>query len=120
MSQDKMQILNMLEDGKIDTEEAERLLEALKEVEVDDSVAEEGEKKSLNILISEAGEEKINLDLPLGLARGLVGFIPDEAKEKLAEANVNLEKVLAGSDLSKGQELVRIEDEGDKVIITVE
>jgi len=116
-----MRILEMLEQGKINTEEAEELLKSLGEGEVKPQVSGGRKKKSLKILVSEDESEKVNITLPLGLARGLLKFIPSSAKETLIKEDIDLDQLLSSIDeLEEAGELVRIEDGEDRVIIKVE
>jgi len=123
MSEERLRILKMLEEGKIETKEAEKLLKALgeEELSVKPQVIKKGNKKSLRIMVSEDDKEKVNIALPLGLAKGLLKFIPASVKDSLAEEDINLQELIDSVDnLAEVDELVRIEDGGDKVIIKIE
>ncbi|MFP4022095.1 MAG: SHOCT-like domain-containing protein [Halanaerobium sp.] len=132
MSEEKMRILEMLQDGKINAEETEKLLAALgeesaqaKAVQLDsrnDEGKEQGEKKRhLRIIVNEAGKEKVNMSLPLGIAKTLLNFVPQSAKDKMAEKDIDLNALTKTiDDLSEEKEILRVEDEGETVIIRVE
>ena len=133
MNEEKMRILEMLQDGKINAEETEKLLAALGEEE---SAAIEAtnmgnrngrvgtgqkSKKHLRIIVNEGGKEKVNMSVPLGIAKSLLNFVPQSAKDKMAEQDIDLNALNKTiDDLSEEQEILRVEDEGETVIIRVE
>jgi hypothetical protein len=130
MREEKMRILEMLQDGTINAEEAEKLLSALGE---DDSANsnlsqvknEEKDhkenKRHLRIIVNEDGKEKVNLALPLGIAKSLLNFVPQSARDKMAEKDIDLNALSKTlDDLSEEKEILRVEDEGETVIIRVE
>ncbi len=135
MNQEKMRILEMLQDGKINAEETEKLLAALGEEESGSSKAvpvknkqqsgssgsEAGNKKHLRIIVNEDGKEKVNISLPLGIAKSLLNFVPQSAKEKIADQDIDLDALIKTiDDLSEEKEILRVDDEGETVIIRVE
>ena len=130
MNEEKMRILEMLQDGKITAEETEKLLTALGEDElVSSNVVQKNDreekskenKRHLRIIVNEDGKEKVNLALPLGIAKSLLNFVPQSAKDKMAEKDIDL-NVLSKTldDLSEEKEILRVEDENETVIIRVE
>jgi len=135
MNQEKMRILEMLQDGKINAEETEKLLAALGEEESGSSMAvqaknqqqagssasESGNKKHLRIIVNEDGKEKVNISLPLGIAKSLLNFVPQSAKEKIADQDIDLDALIKTiDDLSEEKEILRVDDDGETVIIRVE
>ncbi|MFW6229621.1 MAG: SHOCT-like domain-containing protein [Halanaerobium sp.] len=132
MSEEKMRILEMLQDGKINAEETEKLLAALGEEESsvlevqklgdqNRSASGQKSKKHLRIIVNEGGREKVNMSVPIGIAKSLLNFVPQSAKDKMAAKDIDLNaltKTLA--DLSEEKEILRVEDEGETVIIRVE
>ena len=100
MSNERLQILTMLKDGKISVEEAERLLVAVegkteaKEQKVGDSEPRK-QMKYLRIIEDRSGtdegtdEKHINIRIPLVLLRAgakLHSVLPDNAREKFESA----------------------------------
>jgi len=70
MKSERLHILKMLEEGKITSDEAIKLLES-----VDDSEQlQPVKKKSLRIKVTEQGGEVVNVNVPLGLAKMAVGM----------------------------------------------
>ena len=132
MSEEKMRILEMLQDGKINAEETEKLLAALGEEESaaieaqnmgnqNGGAAGQKSKKHLRIIVNEAGREKVNMSVPLGIAKSLLNFVPQSARDKMAEKDIDLDALSKTlDDLSEEKEILRVEDEGETVIIRVE
>ncbi len=74
MEEDRLMILKMLQEGKIDVEQAEKLLEALEQGKAEGQKEEkaEGEEKTgkwMRIRVTDAatGASKTNIRIPLGL-----------------------------------------------------
>jgi len=100
MNENRMQILEMLAEGKITADEAERLIAALEKTpaEADREAAggaRRADAKYLRVLVeaeSETGNEaptKVNIRVPVKLLRAgvrLAGLIPSEAREHVNRA----------------------------------
>ncbi len=95
MSEERKKILEMLADGKIDTSEAEKLLEAVdkqtdEQIEKSDDDNGDSPKKLryFRVIVTpkHSGKEKVNIKIPLGLIRAglkLSSMMPASAKDKL-------------------------------------
>jgi hypothetical protein len=135
------QVLKLLAEGKIDAEQAYRLLRAIGDV--DDGGARaphpphppSGERplfppdapippglgrRTLRIMVTSSGKSKVNIAIPLGIARmgktkiaasGLV-------REQLAKFGIDLDDVLR--HISHSGPIVDISDGDDRVMIVVE
>lgn len=97
-SSERQLILEMLADGKISVDDAQRLLDKLQEVESrrprDEGAGEAARPrpKHLRIVLA-GGDDELNLRIPLGLVRAglaLDSFLPSWAKSR----------VVVGSDFS--------------------
>lgn len=95
MNEERKRILEMLAEGKINTDEAERLLSALsRETETGSDTTEKiWGHKYLRVVVEPApgntGTEKVNIRVPLKLIRAglkLASFIPKDAQVKVNEA----------------------------------
>lgn len=96
MNNEKRKILEMLANGKINVDEAERLLSALSEDSQAESftpVTGEGKPKYLRVLVEPTANnpngERVNVRVPLNLIRaGLkwAAFIPKHAQLKVGDA----------------------------------
>lgn len=134
MNEEKMRILEMLQDGKINAEDTEKLLAALGEEEsgqvgalqlknrekTESTNSKEGKKRHLRIIVNEAGKEKVNMSLPLGIAKSLLNFVPQSAKDKMAEKDIDLNALTKTIDDLSEEEILRVDDENETVIIRVE
>ena len=114
-----MQILKMLEEGKVNAEEAARLLDALGD-RPQGPDAKGG--KMLRIQVTEPGtnKKKVNLRIPLGLAKIAAKFIPAKKKKELAEEGVDIEEVLSQVTSENIGKIVDIESDDELIQITIE
>jgi hypothetical protein len=119
MLDERMQILKMVEQGKVSAEEAARLLDAVTE-------APEGDKrregKRLRIQITEPGtnKKKVNLRIPLGLAKIAAKFIPPKKKKELADEGVDIDEVLSQVTSENIGKIVDIESDDGIIQISIE
>lgn len=113
---ERMQILNMLSEGKITAEEANNLLRSL-----DSTTAPETSTKPkwLRIRIAEDGQEKVKVNLPLSLARMGLALLPDQAMVQINRKGIDLDQLLDEDLLAVGK-IVDIEEGGNKVEVFVE
>jgi hypothetical protein len=97
MSEERRKILNMLAEGKISADDAERLLDALNKRESGEGSQkiqpqQKGKLSCLRIQVEpKSGDkkEKVNIKIPLQIIRAgikLGSVIPDDAKNKINEA----------------------------------
>lgn len=103
MSEERKQILEMLSQGKISADDAERLLDKLAAGESSHSggtsqaARDAGMKpKYLMVRVDSADGDKVNIRIPLALIRTgikLTTLLPDHANEKLGEQGVDLSKL---------------------------
>lgn len=140
MSEERLQILNMLAEGKITADDAERLLNKIESLQAGDSPPEPEKTlpeapesprrrpKFLHVHIDGDKGEHVNVRVPLALIRTgikLSTVLPSEASEKLNEKGINLAD-LKGMDTEELIEALReltIEvdrDEGESVRIYCE
>ena len=134
MREEKKRILKMLEEGKITSDEAERLLETLENTGADEESGSRKKVKWMKVRVQENGETKVNINLPISLVRALLKitgkFNMRMGKRSMDETlkgygiNINnvedLDKILNEITGDTPYKLVDIEDEGDKVEIYIE
>ncbi len=129
MSEERLQVLKMLAEGKIDPEEAERLLARLEDVKqegVQRTAAQgpkeeaamgapappaplagkpsQGPPKYLRVLVNGANGDKVNVQVPMALVRTgikLTTLLPSDAAEELKEKGIDLSSLseLHGDEL---------------------
>ena len=143
-SEEGKQVLKLLAEGKIDAEQAYRLLKAIGDVDeggprphgpAEPQRPGPGERpffppdapmppglgrRTLRIMVTSSGKTKVNIAIPLGIARmgktkiaasGLV-------REQLAKFGIDLDDVLR--HISHSGPIVDISDGDDRVLIVVE
>ncbi len=128
MDEERMKVLKMLEGGKVDAAEAARLLEALAEgaTAADGAPARAaggGRGKALRIRVYERGSERarVNVNVPLRLAKWALKFAPASARARLGEREIDLDELERLLDEGPG-EVITVEDaeKGERVEITIE
>ncbi len=112
---ERIQILKMLEESKITTEEAIKLLESIEENERGPDLPKV--RRTLRVRVEEGGQAKVNVKLPVSLAKVALK-IAASLDNRLSDIDVD-EVVREISSGALGP-LVEIEHEKDKVIVTVE
>jgi len=126
LNDERTQILSMLEQGKINADEAARLLDAIGAIEPETQIekAESGKpNRWLRIRISEDGQEKVKVNLPLKLVQILTkvqGILPSDARAELAERDIDLETIVTAIKEGAEGEIVSIEDDNNIVKVFVE
>lgn len=124
MSQEKLQILNMVKEGKITVEEGLSLIEALGENNENTNITPSGTAKCLRIRVFDPNDEtKVNITLPLSLMRFGMKFaskLSPEMKEA-GLTDLDLEEILATVDSGQIGKIVDVDsNDGTKVEIIVE
>jgi hypothetical protein len=133
-SEEGKQVLKLLAEGKIDADQAYRLLKAIGDVEEKQAAGAPDRpvfppdapippglgRRTLRITVTSGGKSKVNIAIPLGIARmgktkiaasGLV-------REQLAKFGIDLDDVLR--HISHSGPIVDIADGDDRVMIVVE
>ena len=124
LSEEKMKILKMLEEGKISSEDAAKLIEALEKSES----REQGEEKkaeteksldtgtSLKIKVTDidTGKVKVNLTIPMKLAHFAKNLVPSSEKYKLEQHGINLDELFSTLGTGKIGKILEVEDEIDR------
>ncbi len=123
MEEDRMQVLRMLEEGKVTSDDAAKLLDALEPHGAADGAPQAGSGgKRLLIKVTDArtGKKKVNLKIPIALAKIATKFIPPKSKKKLAEEGVDVDAVLSQVMTGNLGKIVDVESDDDLVEITIE
>ena len=100
MNTERRKVLDMVAEGKVSADDAERLLQKLAgsgagnaEDAADGPEAGEAPLKYLRVLVDSADGDKVNIRVPLGLLRAgvsLATLLPSAAGEKLSENGIDL------------------------------
>ncbi len=124
MSAERKKVLEMLAEGKITAEEADRLLEKLAGSASDQAASKEnteestvpGQKKQryLRIVVERPGQDHVNIRMPLSFTRTGTRFLavlPPKVSEKLAEYGIDLSafSAMKGEDLAEAIENTNID-----------
>lgn len=147
MTQERTQVLDMLAQGKITVQDAERLLDKLAaigasspESEVggatpagseaccDGGAPRPGNPKYLRVLVDSAKGDKVNIRVPLSLVRAgikLKAVMPEHARQQLSEKGIDLSNLggLEGDELLQALRELNVDvdaSDGDKVRIFCE
>lgn len=120
MSEERKRILEMLAEGKITATEAEDLLNALY-ADKDKQAPIRKEAHFLRVRICEGGKSKVNVNVPLSLAKVAMRFIPEDAKMQMADKNIDLDDIIREiqNGVSAGK-IVEIEDDDTRVEVFVD
>ena len=100
MDSERRKVLDMLAEGKVSADDAERLLKKLDGAGAGDAAdktdgprAGPAPLKYLRVLVDSADGDKVNIRVPLGLLRtgvSLATLLPSAAGEKLSENGIDL------------------------------
>ena len=133
MSAETKRVLELLKEGKISTEDAEKLLEKLSgtatnqasstwsEATPSDKAGEDaggGARKPrfLRIVIEKPGHDHVNMRVPLSLVRTsrLIALVPPRVTERLAEQGIDLAGFASMEDFAEAVEKTNIDiDKGN-------
>lgn len=123
MSQEKLQILNMVKEGKISPEEAVELLNALGEDTQEIKFAQV-DRKCLRIRVFDPEDDtKVNVTIPASLLRIGVKFAskfsPEFKEAGLSQGDVD--EILQAVDSGEIGKIIEVDsDDGTKVEISIE
>ena len=104
MSEEKLKILQMIQEGKINAAEGMELLKALEEsepkVEYVSSTPSRLANRFLRIRVQSGGATKVNVNLPLSLVRVAskfavfgMNYIPETARQEMEKKGIDLSKI---------------------------
>ncbi len=124
MSSEKERILKMLEEGKINADEAYRLLERIEKKRGG------GKGRFFRIQVESEGEKKVNVKIPIVIATKLMKigghfvtkFSP-ETREKLEEYDIDIEEILKSIEeelYDIPSTIVDINEDDEKIRIWIE
>jgi hypothetical protein len=115
---EKLQILKLVQEGKVTPDEATKLLQALDSKSADSVVSTVG-SKLLRVRIIECGGTKVNVNVPMSLVEAAmaigVKFIPEEELR-----GVDLSAVIEAIKQGVTGKIVEIDSEQAKIEISVE
>ncbi len=126
LSEERMKVLKMLEEGKIKADEAARLLEAVGEGPSSSdnraAGASPGKGRMLNIRVFKAGAEtpRVKVQVPASLAKWALKFVPNHARAEVNGKELDLDEIGSWLDGVPGDVItVNDEEDGERVEIFV-
>jgi hypothetical protein len=138
MSAERKQVLDMLAEGKITAEDADRLLDKLASAEGKSGSevggdhggphARTGEPRYLRVLVDSSEGDHVNVRVPLALVRTgikLSTMLPSHANKQLEDHGIDLSRIsgLEGNELIEALKELTVDvdsSEGDKVRVFCE
>lgn len=109
MSDEQDRVLKLLEEKKITAEEAARLLDAIKRGDSGGSQR----NRFLKVRVFPRGSDraKVNVTLPIGLVKWGMNFIPDQAKAKIEEQEIDMKLITEALGKGITGKIVDVEDD---------
>lgn len=123
MDQERKQVLEMVRDGRLTVDEAEQILDAMTygEERTSDAVSSKRNPRFLRIRVKDEDGSKVNLNIPISLAKVMLKFVPSQVMGELADQNIDLNGILAAVQEGAEGQLIHVkEEDGDEVEISVE
>ncbi|MCK4572501.1 hypothetical protein KAT89_06250 [candidate division WOR-3 bacterium] len=124
MTGEKERILKMLEEGKINADEAYKLLDTI------EKKTDEGKGRFFRIEVESGGERKVNVKIPTVIATKLmkvggklVSKFSTEASGKLEEYDIDIEEILKSVEdelYDIPSTIIDIDEDGEKIKIWIE
>ena len=120
MNEERMRILNMLEEGKISVDEATKLIEAVEAPQQETEIVPQGKPKWLKVRVEDGEDEKVSVNLPLSLARVALKFIPEHARGRMEAQGIDIDALLNEVTETKIGKLVEVQDGDEHVEVWIE
>ena len=120
MDEDRMQILKMLEEGKITSDDAAKLLDAMESDRPAEHGAGGGKRLFIRVTDAKTGKKKVNVKIPIALAKIAAKFIPAKSRRQLEEEGVDVDAVLSQVMTGNIGKIVDVESDEDLVEVTIE
>jgi hypothetical protein len=116
---ERERVLKLLEEKRITAEEAARLLDAMKRA---DSGGQANRFIKVRVFESGVDKAKVNVTMPIALVRWGMRMIPDSAKAKIEEHEIDLKVVSEALERGLTGKIVDVTDEkkGEHVEVWLE
>jgi len=113
VNEERLQILKMLQEGKISVDEAEKLLTAVDAGEPTGGPTREAKWFRVRITDLNTGRVKVNVNLPVSLIGVATKFIPKNALNVEGQS-IDLNEILAAIKQGAAGKIVEVVDEEDE------
>jgi len=128
MQEEITKIIQMVEDGKVSSEEASKLISALNEdKEASESSTSKGAYmgKSVKINIHSQGKEAVNMRIPIRFVKWILktghGFASAIPEAKAYVDDIDMDAVMAAIDQGAEGKIIDMEtEEGDSIAVYIE
>ncbi|HUT03024.1 MAG TPA: hypothetical protein VM163_03950 [bacterium] len=131
--EERMRILKMVEDGKISADDAAGLLKSVGggavhfttgtssagAVKVKDKKSLKGKKLRIQVFEGDQEKPKVNIKLPLSLAKLGGKFLSKAGKTKIEGLDIDIEALVAHLDDLEDENIIEIEDEKGKTRVNL-
>ena len=118
-SPERMKILEMLQQGTIEAQEAAKLLDALEGGGEEKPPSKPGKVLKIKVSDKHSGAVKVNMGVPLGFARFIKDLIPASERARIESQGVDLDSVFANLEAGTMGKLVDVEDVRDGHLIEI-
>lgn len=127
MSEERLRILKMIQEGTISAEEGARLLDALEspgEETTRTSGDSRGRGRFLHVRVydSVTGREKVNMNIPIGLAKMVGSLVPESQRTQLESHGIRVDDLLRAVESGRVGKVADISnnDQDEKVEVSIE
>ncbi|MHB0884457.1 MAG: SHOCT-like domain-containing protein [Bacillota bacterium] len=122
MSEERLQILKMIESGKISAEEGAKLLSAVETTQAAEATGKPAHFLRVKVYEIKSGRATVNVNLPLSLLDVALKFVPKDAEFMKGMKGVNLDELVAAIKSGVQGKVVDIvdEEEGHHVEVYVD
>jgi len=120
VTDERLQILRMVQEGKVSADEAVKLLEAVGEGKGGASGAPRRRNRFVRVRILDGEKTKVNVNIPLELARVALRFIPKDAlKVRGNDQPLDPEDIMRLVEEGVEGKIIDIEDDDGKTRVEV-
>lgn len=113
MNEERLQILKMIESGKISAEEGAKLLSAVETTQAAETVGKQAHFLRVKIYETKSGRATVNVNLPLSLIDVALKFVPKDAEFMKGVKGIDIDEVVAAIKAGAQGKIVDIVDEGE-------
>lgn len=121
MSDERMKILNMIQEGTISAEEGMKLLDALEEsADLPAVPKDKSDSKWVKIIVVEEGEKKVNVTIPVNLVKLGLGIGMKYSGDTKGLENLDLDEIIRQIEEGTEGKIVEVVDGDTRVEVYVE
>jgi len=117
MSEERIRILKMVEEGKVSADEASRLLSAV-EQSAPRTVGEPAEWLRIRVKDLATGKPKVNVNLPLSLLQVAMKFVP-EGVLNTGGQKIDVQEILAAIKAGAQGPIVDVQDGDENIHVQI-